>query len=84
MWIKVQSHFLCLDSCDTCTANIQKSTGDVEHATLAVTVLATGGMILLFLIFKGRLGGQVEQEFSTFPVDFCYAFQKMHGWMNIL
>ena len=34
-----------------------KSTGDVKHATLAVTVTASGRMLPSFLIFKGRPGG---------------------------
>ena len=64
--------------------DICKSTIDTRHATLVVMVTASGRMFPPFLIFKGRMGCQIEWEFSTFHKDGLYACQKMHVWIGIL
>ena len=52
-----------LCSYGTHTVDIHKSTGNTRYATHAVKVTAFGKMFPPFLMFKGRPGGQIEQEF---------------------
>jgi hypothetical protein len=58
------------------------STTDTKHTTLAVTVTASGKMLIPFLIFKGKPQGWIaNREFRTYPESGRYACQDK-AWMD--
>ena len=66
------------------TVHVHKSTTDTKCATAAITVTASGKMLLPLLVFKGAKNGRImKKEFPTFDIILCTMHVKrMHGWMN--
>ena len=64
------------------TVHVHKSTNDTKHTTAAITVTASGKMILPLLVFKGAKNGRiVKKEFPTFDNSMYYACQE-NAWMD--
>ena len=58
------------------TVNVHTSTSSTMQVTVAVTVTASGDMLPPLFVFKGKPGGQIEQEFSTYEPSGIYSVQK--------
>lgn len=63
------------------TVNIRRSGGSTMRATAAVTVTASGKMLPLMMVFKGKPNGRIEREFRNYPVGAQYAVQD-RAWMD--
>ena len=64
------------------TFHVHKSTNDTKHATSAITVTASGKMLLPLLLFKGAKNGRiVKKEFPTFDKYMYYTCQE-NAWMD--
>jgi DDE superfamily endonuclease len=64
------------------TVHIRKSTNDTKRVTGAMTVTASGKLLPIYLVFKGKPGGRIEQrEFPTYPQGAFYACQ-VNAWMD--
>ena len=64
------------------TVHVRKSTSDTKHATLALTVTASGKALIPLIVFKGKPNGQiVTHEFPTYPKGLEYACQD-NAWMD--
>ncbi len=63
-----------LDVKGTKTIHARLSTMDTKRVTLAATVIASGKMLMPFLIFKGKPNGRIAtREFATFLSEGEYA-----------
>ena len=61
---------------------MRKSTSDTKHATLALTVTASGKALIPLIVFKGKPNGQiVTREFPAYPEGLEYACQG-NAWMD--
>ena len=57
------------------TVHVRKSTSDTKHATLALTVTASGKALIPLIVFKGKPNGRiVMHEFPTYPEGLEYAW----------
>ena len=64
------------------TVHVRKSTNDTKHATAAITVTASGKMLLPLLVFKGAKNGRiVKKEFPTFDNSMYYTCQE-NAWVD--
>ena len=64
------------------TVHVRKSTNDTKCATAAITVTASGKMLLPLLVFKGAKNRRiVKKEFPTFDNSMYYACQE-NAWMD--
>ena len=64
------------------TVHVRKSTNDTKWATAAITVTASGKMLLPLLVFKGAKNGRIiKKEFPTFDKSMYYACQE-NAWMD--
>ena len=64
------------------TVHVRKSTNDTKWATAAITVTASGKMLLPLLVFKGAKNGRiVKKEFPTLDKSMYYACQE-NAWMD--
>ena len=62
--------------------HVRKSTNDTKDATAAITVAASGKMLLSLLVFKGAKNGRiVKKEFPSFDNSMYYACQE-NAWMD--
>ena len=64
------------------TVHVCKSTNDTKCATAAITVTASGKMLLPLIVFKGAKNGRIiKKEFPTFDKSMYYACQE-NAWMD--
>ena len=64
------------------TVHVCKSTNDKKCTTAAITVTASGKMVLPLLVFKGAKNGRiVKKEFPIFDNSMYYACQE-NAWMD--
>ena len=64
------------------TVHVQKSTNDNKRATFAMTVTASGQVLISLVGFKAKPEGRITQrEFSTYPSQMVYACQD-NAWMD--
>ena len=57
--------------------HVRKSTSDTNRATLALTVTASGNVLIPLIVFKGKPNGRiVTHEFPTYPEGLEYACQE--------
>ena len=64
------------------TVHVQKSTKNTKCATAAITVTASGKMLLPLLVFKGAKNGRIiKKEFPSFDKSVYYACQE-NAWMD--
>ena len=75
------------------TVHVRASTANTKRVTLAVTVKASGKILLPMLIFKGATNGCIANcEFGTYPDCGHYCCQKkawmdeemMHKWIDLV
>ena len=64
------------------TVHVRKFTSDTKHATLALTVTASGKALIPLIVFKGKSNGQIVTcEFPMYPEGLEYACQD-NAWMD--
>lgn len=64
------------------TVHVRKSTNDTKHATVAVSITASGIILPSVVVFKGAKNGRIAQnEFGLYPPGHFYACQK-NAWMD--
>jgi hypothetical protein len=64
------------------TVHVQESTNDNKRATFAITVTASGQVLISLDGFKAKPEGRITQrEFSTYPSQMIYACQD-NAWMD--
>jgi DDE superfamily endonuclease len=51
------------------------------RVTVAVTITASGEMLPPLFVFKGKPGGQIEQEFLAYKAGGVYCVQEK-AWMD--
>ena len=62
--------------------HVRKSTSDTKHATLALTVTASGKALIPLIVSKGTPNGRIgTHEFPTYPKGLEYACQD-NAWMD--
>ncbi len=63
------------------TVFIRLSNNDTKRATLTVTICGDGHKLKPFLVFKGKPGGRIERDFTSFRADCHYGVQEK-AWMD--
>ena len=63
------------------SVHVRSSTSSTMRVTAAVTVTASGKILPTMLVFKGKPGGRIEKEFSTYPEGDHYSCQD-RAWMD--
>ena len=63
------------------TVNVRTSTGSTMRVTATVTLTAGGDMLPPLLVFKGKPGGRIEREFSSYHAGGFYCVQEK-AWMH--
>jgi hypothetical protein len=63
------------------TVSVQASSDSTKWITVAVTVTASGLMLLPYVIFNAKPNGHVERELANIPPGAHYAIQK-NAWMD--
>lgn len=52
---------------------VRKSTTDTWQSTVVLTVAASGGVLPLYVIFKGKCDGCIKREFDMYHPRCLYA-----------
>ena len=65
------------------TVHVHKSTNDTKCATAAITVTASGKMLLPLLLFKGAKNRRIMKKVSLHLIILCTMdVKRMPGWTN--
>jgi hypothetical protein len=68
----------------TRTVNLQSSTSTTSRISVALTVIASGDLLLPFLVFKGKPNGRIDKkELKTFLPEGEYTVEEK-VWMDLV
>jgi hypothetical protein len=71
-----------INQCGACTINMRTGTNDSKRCMVALTVTASGEMLMPMVVFKGARHGRIAaREIRNHPQGMVYAMQ-LKAWFD--